>query len=130
MINTKAKANPRAFGAKMENVACDYLQKQGLRFKQCNYSCKMGEIDLIMQDGEFIVFVEVRYRKSKDYGGPIATITKSKQHKIIRTALFYLVEHNQFEKVPCRFDVVAIDEANHQLQVEWIKSAFDDSRQT
>ena len=113
----------KTIGKNAENLACDYLQRQGLRFVNANYLCKCGEIDLIMHDGATLVFVEVRHRKASDYGDGVATVTKTKQRKIIRAVTCYLQENNLFDKVLCRFDVVATSgEASGRVQ--WIKDAF------
>lgn len=115
-----------AIGKEIEDRVCAYLEKKGIKLIEANYHSKMGEIDLIMRDGEFIAFVEVRYRKSSDYGDPIATVSRAKQRRIIRTAIFYLQKKNLLEKVPCRFDVVAVQLSDEgKFTFEWIKSAFD-----
>ena len=107
-------------GNTAEKKAADYLAAQGLNLLQQNFQCKCGEIDLIMQDQEQLVFIEVRYRDSSHYGGALHSITPSKQKKIRNTASFYLLKHKLTHKACCRFDVVAIDED----EIMWIKSAF------
>jgi putative endonuclease len=114
----------RKIGKQIEDIACAYLQKQGLELLQTNYQCRLGEIDLILQHGEFIVFTEVRYRQDNDYGGALESITKKKQQHIIRTATYYLVERNIYEKTPSRFDVVAVSSGQNEPIIEWIPSAF------
>lgn len=110
-------------GFDAEHNAADYLLQQGLKLVAQNYSCKFGELDLVMQDGEYLVFIEVRYRKLSGYGDGVESVTKSKQSKIIRAAKCYLFEHNLYDKVPCRFDVVAAAPDAGQKLV-WIKDAF------
>jgi putative endonuclease len=74
-----------------------------------------------MQDGQSLVFIEVRLRKSKKFGGAEAIITASKQHKIVTTVAYYLQQHgNQ----ACRFDVILMDKLNTH-QIDWIKNAFE-----
>ncbi|MCL4153441.1 UNVERIFIED_CONTAM: hypothetical protein GTU68_006222 [Idotea baltica] len=107
-------------GDSEEQRACEYLQSQGLELITQNFTCRMGEIDLIMQHKNSLVFVEVRYRANKDFGGAAASITKSKQRKIVRTALFYQQQHAP--KSCMRFDVVAIEGDNPP---QWFPSAFD-----
>ena len=109
-------------GTEAEVLALAYLQKQGLSLKVVNFRCKMGEVDLIMQDGIYLVFVEVRMRTSDDYGGALASITVSKQCKIKNTAKLYLLENNLYDKCPVRFDVLTIQGATSE--VSWIKNAF------
>jgi putative endonuclease len=110
-------------GHQVESCACHYLESNGLRLVDKNFSCKIGEIDLIMRDGETLVFVEVRYRAKAKYGDSLASITRSKQNKIIRAAKYYLQQNDLYDKVPCRFDVIAVDEQINN-QVIWIKDAF------
>jgi putative endonuclease len=95
-------------GYAVERQACNYLLKQGLQLVTTNYSCKAGEIDLVMRDGAYVVFVEVRYRASASHGGALESITKNKQRKIISAAKSYLVGCNLWEKVLCRFDVILV----------------------
>jgi len=108
-------------GQQGEQLAKDYLLKQGLVMVEQNFKCKMGELDLIMKDKDCYVFVEVRYRTQNDYGGGIESITPSKQRKIIKTTMFYLQQVNLYNRVACRFDVFTIDGDG---QIEWIKDAF------
>ena len=102
-----------------ERKACQYLQQQGLRLIEKNYRCRNGEIDLVMQDKEQIVFVEVRYRKNKDYGTAVDSIDQNKVKKLILTAQHYL-NINKLD-VPARFDVVGFDTS---LNPKWIRDAF------
>lgn len=108
-------------GALAEQLAAQYLQQQGLKLLQTNYSCRFGEIDLILQDGNTRVFVEVRLRSSAAFGGAAASIDARKQAKLVRTAQHYLSGFRQLP--PCRFDAIlmqSIDTSN----IEWIKNAF------
>lgn len=107
-----------------EREACDYLQAQGLRLVEQNYTCYHGEIDLIMQDQEDIVFVEVRRRGRVDYGNAIESITKTKMNKLIKTAKHFLQAKKWLDKVSSRFDVIAIHPIQGKMQLEWIKNAF------
>lgn len=106
-------------GDEAENLALRYLRKAGLKPVSRNYHCRGGEIDLIMRDGDTLVFVEVRYRKNRHYGGAAASITPRKQQRIIVAAQHYLLSLN--EEPACRFDVVAIDEGE---DIQWIQNAF------
>jgi putative endonuclease len=112
-----------ATGSAAENIAAMYLQQKGLKLLDRNYSCRYGEIDLIMQEGKTLVFVEVRLRSSSSFGGAAISITAGKQQKIIRTAEQYLQKHGN---ASCRFDVILMNRA-HQDSVEWIANAFDAS---
>lgn len=113
------------FGHKKEEQAEKYLASHGMRLKEKNYRCKMGEIDLIMYDKDnTLVFVEVRYRNRDDYGGGLESVDNRKQKKLIRTATYYLQQKNLLDKIPCRFDVVAISDIMSETTFEWIKDAF------
>ncbi len=107
-------------GTAAETIAADYLLKQGLSLITRNYSCRFGEIDLIMQDSKTTVFVEVRLRSNSTFGGAGMSITKSKQEKLSRTAEHYLQQHGN---VACRFDAILMNKAN-VAHIEWIKNAF------
>lgn len=108
-------------GHEAERRAENFLQQQKLRLLERNYRCRFGEIDLIMQEGDTLVFVEVRMRTNHFYGGAAASITAAKQAKLIQTARHYLSRHNADR--PCRFDAILI---SGNLEIEWIQNAFDE----
>ena len=114
----------REAGMAAENLACSYLQAQGLRLLTRNYRCRQGEIDLIMQDRTHLVFIEVRYRKSTNFGYASETVSRPKQKRLISTAWHYLFEHNKARTACVRFDVIGID---HSQNINWIKNAFEGS---
>lgn len=87
-----------------------------------NYRGRYGEIDLIMQDGGTLVFVEVRQRSSSEFGGAAGSIDRHKQHRLIRTAQYYLAGLDLTP--PCRFDAVLMDNTKG-LNAQWLKNAFD-----
>lgn len=108
-------------GAQAEQLAAQFLQRQGLKLVQQNYRCRYGEIDLILQEAKTLVFVEVRLRKRSDFGGAAASIDAAKQGRLIRTAQHYLttLPHTP----PCRFDALLLRTADGS-DIEWIKDAF------
>jgi len=106
-------------GEAAESLACRYLEQQGLVLVERNYRCRTGEVDLIMRDGDCLVFVEVRSRHNSRYGTPAETITRTKQRRLCRAAAHYLLTHRC--NTPCRFDVIAILQ---QQKLEWIRDAF------
>ena len=108
-------------GALAEQLAAQYLQQQGLKLLQLNYSCRFGEIDLIMQDGDTHVFAEVRMRSGSTFGGAAASIDRRKQAKLIRTAQHYLAKLQRIP--PCRFDAILM-QAPDINKIVWIKNAF------
>ncbi|MDP0435916.1 YraN family protein [Enterobacter hormaechei] len=98
-----------------------WLEGKGLRFVAANVRGRGGEIDLIMKDGQTIVFVEVRYRQSSRFGGAASSVTLAKQQKLLQTAHLWLARHNgSFDTVDCRFDVVAFT----GNAIDWLKNAF------
>ena len=108
-------------GQAAEEKALDYLQRKGLHLLNRNYRCKNGEIDLIMQQNDTLVFVEVRYRQSSLFGSAAESVTSSKQRKLLLTANHYL-QKNRMDS-PCRFDVVGIG-GKKLTEIEWIQNAF------
>lgn len=108
-------------GKNAETLAATYLQKQGLRLVERNYRCRFGEIDLIMRDDGVLVFIEVRLRSNKNFGGAVASITSSKQQKLILTAQHYLQTHGNHA---CRFDAILMSKTSTQ-DIEWLRNAFD-----
>ncbi|MEZ5540166.1 MAG: YraN family protein [Pseudomonadales bacterium] len=121
----RGAAAPRARGEVVERAAETFLQQQGLQSITQNFQCRSGEIDLIMREGTTLVFVEVRFRKTDNFGSPIESVTASKQRKLLQTAQLFLLAHPQWRNAPCRFDIVAARPAeNVTLQFEWIQNAF------
>ncbi|HEY6134515.1 MAG TPA: YraN family protein [Rubrivivax sp.] len=125
--SAKAGAVPtKAVGDDAEARALRHLQQQGLTLVQRNYrvargpSARAGEVDLVMRDHEgTLVFVEVRARSGRGYGGAASSVTSEKQRRIVFAAQHYLLRLATLP--PCRFDVVAVDGG----QIEWIRAAFD-----
>ena len=113
-------------GQQIEQLAAQYLQQQGLKLIDNNYRCKQGEIDLIMQHHDQLVFVEVRYRKQSRYGSAAESVTRSKQQKLLYAANHFLVCRPQFSQQQARFDVVAVQpkSGSDKLQIDWLQNAF------
>ncbi|HFE36990.1 MAG TPA: YraN family protein [Gammaproteobacteria bacterium] len=111
----------KAIGNQAESVAEAFLKKKQLKILKKNFRSPVGEIDIIAKDHETLVFVEVKFRKSADFGQPYETVTRAKQRKIIRTAQWYLQKHPKLANKACRFDVISI----HQDDINWIQNAFD-----
>ncbi len=107
-------------GDNTENLARKYLEDAGLIFLQNNFSCKLGEIDLIMTDTDnTLVFVEVRFRNNSSFGGAALSVTPAKQRKLSRTAEYYL---QRLSYTPsCRIDVIAVEGTG---RINWIKNAI------
>ncbi|MBI5658311.1 MAG: YraN family protein [Nitrosomonadales bacterium] len=110
-----------ASGARAEQLAAQFLQQRGLKLLQQNYRCRFGEIDLILQDGDTLVFAEVRLRSRGDFGGAAASIGAAKQGKLVRSAQHYLAALARIP--PCRFDAVLLP-ALDGSGIEWVRDAF------
>ena len=113
-------ANNRGLGTKKEQLAADYLTSQGVVILEKNFYFRGGEIDLIGKDGEYICFIEVKYRTSTQYGLPEDAVTWAKQKKIILGSKRYLYQQKLSQDIPCRFDIVSIYREN----ITWIRNAF------
>lgn len=111
-------------GVASERAARLWLEQRGLRHVSSNFRCRNGELDLIMRDGETLVIVEVRYRRNSAYGGPLHSISLSKQRKICLATQRFLQEHVSMTHLPLRFDVVALSGALWRPHFEWRKQAF------
>lgn len=115
-MTTPRLSEKQSQGRDWERVALRHLKRQGLALVETNFSCKGGEIDLIMRDGDCLVFVEVRQRAGTTHGGAAASITPAKLRRVVRAAQVYLL---RLPKTPaCRIDVVAIDGE----QLEWLRN--------
>jgi putative endonuclease len=112
-------------GIDAERFAEAFLRQHSLALLQRNYRCRFGEIDLIMQDGIVVVFVEVRMRKNLMFGGAAASITPSKQQKLVHTARHYLSSLKPMP--PCRFDAVLLS-SDDGREIEWIKDIICEGR--
>ncbi len=114
----------KQLGNDAESIAQHYLEQKGYRLVQANFQCRMGEVDLIMQKGNLLVFVEVRSRSSQTYGTPVETVNRTKQEKIRKTAAYFLYRNPKFETCYCRFDVVSVLWKNGTAKVSWLEDAF------
>jgi putative endonuclease len=110
----------QAKGEAAEQLAADHLLRQGLKLIERNFRVRGGEIDLICRDGRTTVFVEVRLRSHSNFGGAAASITATKQARLILAARHWLLRHGE---TPCRFDCILLDgpEPRH---IEWLRDAF------
>lgn len=108
-----------------ESLAVKHFKARGCEILARNYRARRGEIDIVVQDGEFTVFVEVKTRRSLKFGLPQSAVTLQKQKQISKVALAYLQTHNLLD-APCRFDVIAIHLSPQLelLNLEQIESAF------
>lgn len=113
--------NTRKTGAAYEQIAIEYLQRQGVVILEHNYRNRRGEIDIIGRDGEYIVFIEVKYRRDNAKGYPVEAVNYSKQRTICRVADYYRMMHHMGDFTPVRYDVVAICGE----EITWYQNAFE-----
>lgn len=115
-------------GRRAEQAVCRYLEDQGLSLIERNYRGPQGEIDLIMQDADSVVFVEIRYRQHSRFGAGAETVNRRKQSRVVATAMHYLQSHRALRARPARFDVVSVAppaQGNQQgYRIAWIADAF------
>lgn len=116
--------NTRLRGKKYEAQAEAWLIRQGLRAVARNFTARGGEIDLIMEDGATLIFVEVRFRASSRFVGALESITRVKQQRVLHAAACWLQRNPAECARPCRFDVIGIEGTGDSCRVTWIKSAF------
>lgn len=112
--------NKRSVGTEKENLAVAFLSEQKTEILARNFYFRGGEIDLIAKDGEYVCFIEVKYRKSSRFGAPEEAVTPSKQKKIIQGARVYLYQNRYPTDTPCRFDIISVA----GQEITWIKDAF------
>ena len=103
-----------------EAAAAAYLRKKGFRIEAMNYRTRLGEIDIIAENGCDLIFCEVKYRSGSQSAIPLEAVHPEKQRRISKTALYYLTKTNQTERF-CRFDVIGITDQ----EITWVKNAFD-----
>ena len=114
-----------ARGAWAEEIALRYLVKQGLSEVTRNYHCRYGEIDLILSDGDTVVFTEVRYRAKGAMVNALESISPAKQRRLLASAEHYLQRSNNNNDRNCRFDVIAMSGDEEQPTVQWIRNAIE-----
>ena len=117
----------RRHGEAVEQQVEAYLQRRGLEPLARNFTTRLGEIDLIMRDGEQLVFVEVRYRQRRSFGSAAESVDFRKQQKLSRTAALYLQSQPRYQNFSCRFDVAAChpDNGPDSLRIDWLRNAFE-----
>lgn len=113
----------RARGAAIEHIAAQWLRQEGLALVAQNHYVKGGELDLVMRDGDILVFVEVKHRTTTRFGHPLETITYQKQQRLVRAARLYIARNGISS--PCRFDILGIIGKPPDLEFHWVKAAFD-----
>jgi putative endonuclease len=113
-------------GREAEEQALRYLEQQGLQLLARNWLCKRGELDLVMLDGDTVVFVEVRYRLHAGWGGALESVDARKREKLVIAAQVFLQKEARWADHPCRFDVVALEgTVSRAPRLNWLRNAFD-----
>jgi putative endonuclease len=127
MASSKAlpTAAARQTGALWEDAALAHLARQRLELVARNFTCRFGEIDLIMRDGAALVFVEVRYRGDAERGDGTLSVGAAKRAKLVRAASLYLQSHPRWSDQPCRFDVIGCSGTPGNPRFDWTRAAFD-----
>ncbi len=101
---------------------------QGLKCLAQNYHSRFGEIDLIMRDimcdTDMVCFIEVKFRKSLDFGGAASSISYQKQQKIIKTAQIFMQNNRKLKNTGMRFDALILQQLGETLTIDWIQNAF------
>ena len=117
--------NKYKLGKHGEKIAEKYLRGQGVKIISKNYFTRFGEIDLIAQDDDAIVFIEVKFRTNDNYGLAVESVTDKKWEKLIRSAEHYLMDTNLFDS-NCRFDVLSIDLCRKTglYRIDWLKNQY------
>jgi putative endonuclease len=114
-----------AVGGRAERLAQRFLERKGLRLVTANYRCRLGELDLVMTDGEQLVIVEVRYRARAAPVDPALTVTAIKRLRLLRATAHFLHTHPRFRHCGVRMDVVAITGPVEAAELRWLPSAFN-----
>ncbi|MGA8277057.1 MAG: YraN family protein [Rhodanobacteraceae bacterium] len=115
--------NTRVAGTHYEDRALAHLQRAGLGLIARNAACRYGEIDLVMRDGDIIVFVEVRYRQRSEFGDGLVSVDATKRARLVRAARVFLSRNPRLARCACRFDVIALTgEADN---ADWCRNAFE-----
>jgi len=118
-------ANTRQRGGHWEQVAEAFLNGRGIKTLKRNYQVRSGEIDLVMRDGDTLVFTEVRYRGNDGHGSGAESVTRAKQRRVISAAQRFLQSHPTEQFRPCRFDVISVGTREGRTLLNWIRNAFD-----
>ena len=113
-------------GESGENLACRELESRGYAILARRYQTRHGEIDIVAEDGDVIVFVEVKRRRTREFGTAAEAVTRWKQRRVAAMAVDYLAR-NRVTTRPCRFDVVAIDGEENGPVITVYPNAFDAS---
>ena len=113
--------NNKELGRMGEEIAVEFLQKQGLKLLEKNYTCSLGEVDIVLKHKDTWVFCEVKTRRDLEFGDPMDFITKQKLARIERVGTYYTMVNNLIP-CSCRIDAVGIHFINGKPQIRWIEN--------
>ncbi|MCX6811913.1 MAG: YraN family protein, partial [Candidatus Berkelbacteria bacterium] len=122
-LKKKMTQKSQKLGNKGEEIACEFLKRQGLEIIARNYRNQMGEIDIIAKDGDILVFVEVKTKKGNELGSPEEMVGLKKQRKLKKVSQMYFVENDLEPNY--RIDVIAVDFSLILPRINWLKSAVE-----
>lgn len=117
-------SNSRETGRHVEKLALRYLVRQGLKPVEQNITSRYGEIDILMRDQQEWVFVEVRFRRTRSYGGGLESVNRNKCRKLVKTAEYYMQTHDKTHFDTCRFDIIEVTGDLSNPDFGWVKDAF------
>lgn len=119
-----ARPDRQALGAAAEAAALRHLEAAGLQLLARNARFKVGELDLVMREGDTIVFVEVRLRRAAGFGDGFDSVHRQKRRRMVRAAQAWLAARPALSRQPCRLDVVSAGLAGADLTLDWERNAF------
>jgi len=114
--------NKRSEGKRGEEIACKALKEKGYRILDKNFSCRLGELDIVAEDNDVVCFIEVKARSSEDYGLPEEAVTHWKKRKLLNTAFIY-IEKKKIKDRDMRFDIISVDLKTREAII--LKDAFE-----
>lgn len=120
--------NRKFIGSIGEKRAIAFLKKQGFKIVETNYRSYFGEIDIIALKKDLIAFVEVKTRQSIHYGYPEEAVQRKKMRRIIKTAKYYLLTHDLYDKIDVRFDIISLMRKDSSFDIEYFENAFREER--
>jgi putative endonuclease len=123
-VATEDQQGSKLRGARIEALARDFLQRHGLEPIAANANYRGGELDLVMRDGDMLVFIEVRYRRSSGFGGGAGSVDANKRRKLVHAASQFLAAHREYSRAPCRFDVMDASGEPEAPTFDWLRDAF------
>jgi putative endonuclease len=123
-VATEDQQGSKLRGARIEALARDFLQRHGLEPIAANANYRGGELDLVMRDGDMLVFIEVRYRRSSGFGGGAGSVDANKRRKRVHAASQFLAAHREYSRAPCRFDVMDASGEPEAPTFDWLRDAF------